>query len=543
MRLVIPVTGRGRSRHAPLPRGGHWSGKAGRIALLMFLLAGLSGSAPAQPAPGGGAAPEASLPRPTAGEAAGFTPEAQLPPGPEETPDQIFEPPPPLPPALLPEAPAPPFILSPAPLAPPEAASALGTASEVIRVILGLIALFALALLGAHPKVRKLERKLRLSGVVTAGLPFVLLGFVASLPGVGVLPETVLWVLRPVLALALGWIGFAVGFRFDAAVIESLRRQVAAAGFFIGSITFASILVLCGVLLIAVEPSAETGAFFRDAILIASAGTVIARSGPHLPARREGGGPADPVWGIIHLQQLAGIIGLLVVAAYFRPNDATFMWQLPGTAWLFITLGMGTAVGGVVYATLSSAKPGPDFGVVLLGSVCFTAGMASFLRLSPIVVCFFAGFILANLPFRTRALVRSTLVRLERPIYLIFLLISGSLLRINQWQGWAVALLLVVATIVGRSLALELCRRRGVFVPAKGEKSRLTLAPLGALSIAVAVNAQLLYSGPAVPWLVTGVIGASIVKEVLAQSSARGLLAAGAAAETPPGEPAEGMVP
>ncbi|MCC7341674.1 MAG: hypothetical protein IT170_11360, partial [Bryobacterales bacterium] len=142
---------------------------------------------------------------------------------------------------------------------------------------------------------------------------------------------------------------------------------------------------------------------------------------------------------------------------------------------------------------------------------------------------FVAGFSLANLPVHTRALVRSTLVRLERPIYLIFLLVSGSLLRVGEWQGWVIMLLLVAGTILGRSVAWEVCRRRHVYVPANDEKRRLTLAPLGALSVAIAVNAQLLYYGPVIPWLVVGVIGASIITEILVQFSARGFLGGGQA--------------
>lgn len=474
---------------------------------------------------------------------------SQPPPSPpeEEKPaEELLEPPATLLETPVSALPPPPLILAPQAPPPPEEKPVPGTpfrtASEVIKIILGLVALFALATLGAHPNVRRIERRLRLSGVITAGLPFVILGYIASLPSVGVLPDTVLWVLRPVLVLALGWIGFVVGFRFDAAAIESIERRVAKAGFFVGFITFTSILFFCGLLLIVAEPLAEGGTFFRDAILIASAGSVIAHRGPHMPVRREAG-RADPIWGLVHIQHLAGIIGLLIVAAYFRPDDAGMMWQLPGTAWLFIALGLGTAIGGILYATLSSVKPGPDFVVVLLGSVGFAAGIAGFLRLSPIVVCFFAGFILANLPFPTKAMVRSTLVRLERPIYLIFLVVSGSLLRVNEWQGWMIMLLLVAGTIVGRSLAWVVCRRRDAFVPAAEERRRLTLAPLGALSVAVAVNAQLLYYGPVISWLVVGVIGASIITEVLVQFSARGFLGGRSTAGDVTRQEAEGAAP
>ena len=605
-RLTISGPESGLNHNTALPRVARRSCKAGWIALLFFLAAALTATALSQSVPSGApvtpqtetpvkpqtetpataqtetpataqtetpATPQTGTPvatpseTPAPAEVNTVTPappkpaaskpsrtrraraRAQPQPSPpeEEKPaEELLEPPAALLETPVSALPPPPLILAPQAPPPPVEGPVPGTpfttASEVIKIILGLVALFALATLGAHPNVRRMERRLRLSGVITAGLPFVILGYIASLPSVGVLPDTVLWVLRPVLVLALGWIGFVVGFRFDAAAIESIERRVAKAGFFVGFITFTSILVFCGLLLIVAEPLAEGGTFFRDAILIASAGSVIAHRGPHMPVRREAG-RADPIWGLVHIQHLAGIIGLLIVAAYFRPDDAGMMWQLPGTAWLFIALGLGTAIGGILFATLSSVKPGPDFVVVLLGSVGFAAGIAGFLRLSPIVVCFFAGFILANLPFHTKAMVRSTLVRLERPIYLIFLVVSGSLLRVNEWQGWMIMLLLVAGTIFGRSVAWEVCRRRDAFVPANEEKRRLTLAPLGALSVAVAVNAQLLYYGPVISWLVVGVIGASIITEVLVQSSARGFLGGRNAAEDVTRQEAEGVAP
>ncbi|MGH9664896.1 MAG: hypothetical protein ACRD9L_10775, partial [Bryobacteraceae bacterium] len=351
------------------------------------------------------------------------------PPPPVELPEISIEPPPPLVnqgrPGPLPE----PLLLAPPPetVGPPASRTPL-SAAQIIRAILGLAAAFALAYLGGHPKVHSLERRLRVSHLVTTGLPFVFLGVIAHLPTVGILSDAMLWQIRPLLALGLGWIGFSVGFRFNALLVDSLAPGMAAVGAVTSAIPFLTVAAGCGALLLWAEHTTADPAFIRDALLLGTAGAMTAQSAPHLLKTRGGGdGAFDRVWSIVQLEQLAGVAGLMLVAAYFRPQGLSVAWQLPGTAWLFITLGMGTTMGGVIAATLGKVKAGPEFTVLLLGSICFTAGMASFLRLSPVAVCFIAGLIVVNLPARSKQHARDALIRLERPIYFLFLLIAGSL--------------------------------------------------------------------------------------------------------------------
>ena len=316
----------------------------------------------------------------------------------QQSPDLSLEPAP-----VLPEGNAtgplfrPPILIAPAPGPPPPLSGtarerSLKSASEVIKVILGLVFIFGLAYLAGNPRVQALENKLQIAQVVTAGLPFVFLGVIADLPGVGILSPTVLWEIRPLLALGLGWIGFTVGFRFDSKLGESITPGVSTTSLITASVPFATIVAACALLLVYAEHSPANAVFLRDAMMLATAGAMTAYNAPKmLEARGATGAAVDRVASIVTLEQLAGLVGLLVVAAYFRPHDTSIAWRLPGTAWLFITVGMGTMLGAVIWATLAKVKAGPEFTVLILGSVCFTAGMASFLRLSPLAVCFIVG--------------------------------------------------------------------------------------------------------------------------------------------------------
>lgn len=421
----------------------------------------------------------------------------------------------------------PPILIAPAPPAPPPITGSarersLQSASEVIKVILGLVFVFALAYLAGNSRVQALENKLQVTQVVTAGLPFVFLGLVAHLPGVGILSESVLWEIRPLLALGLGWIGFTIGFRFDSKLGESILPGASTASLITASVPFATIVAACALLLVFAERSPANAIFLRDAMMLATAGAMTAYSAPKiLEARGAAGATVDRVASVVTLEQLAGFVGLLIVAAYFRPQDNSVAWHLPGTAWLFITIGMGTMVGAVIWGTLAKVKAGPEFTLLILGSVCFTAGMASFLRISPLVVCFIVGLILVNLPGTSKEQIREALDRMERPIYLLFLLVAGSLWDVTEWQGWALMVLFVGARLLGKWLAVIFCRKRVPGGLSADEQRSLIFSPIGALSIAIVVNAQDLYFGATVSWMVTAVIGGAIVTEVIVQVASR----------------------
>ena len=73
-----------------------------------------------------------------------------------------------------------------------------------IQVIGGLVALIVLAYLGGHRRVVRAQERLGVTGVITAGVPFIALGVIASQPSVGILTGEVLAKLRPLLHFGLG---------------------------------------------------------------------------------------------------------------------------------------------------------------------------------------------------------------------------------------------------------------------------------------------------------------------------------------------------
>jgi hypothetical protein len=128
-----------------------------------------------------------------------------------------------------------------------------------------------------------------------------------------------------------------------------------------------------------------------------------------------------------------------------------------------------------------------------------------------------AGVVLVNLPGDYKPRAREALRGLERPVYLVFLVVAGALWDPREWQGWVLLGLFVGARVVGRWVGLAVVRRQGLGDLGEAETWALALAPIGSLSIAIVVNARYLYPDATISWLVTAVIGGALVTELLIQ--------------------------
>jgi len=385
------------------------------------------------------------------------------------------------------------------------------------------VLLLALAYIGGHPRVQRLEQRLRISEVITAGFPFVIIGLVSREGGLGILSEPVLDAIRPILPIGLGWLGFAVGFRFDVRKLDRMPPLSGEAFVATSALPYVFIVAAIGGLLVAMQDGDPSLVVLRDAFVLATAGGMTAVSLPRLLERHGAARTdVDRVGRIIQLEELAALMGILVIGAFFRADQAAVSevnlgWHMPSVGWVFVTVGIGTALSGVIYALLGTIKGSVETLMIMLGAICFTAGIASFLRLSPVVVCFIAGAVLQNFPGPWKAQVGAALTRVERPVYLLFLVIAGAMWRVDEWQGWVLMLAFVAARLLGRLTGVAIFARRHPASLSPFEKRHLAISPMGALSLAIVVTAQDLYSGPTVPWMVNAVIGGAILTEVIVQ--------------------------
>ncbi|HEY5949815.1 MAG TPA: hypothetical protein VIV40_30175 [Kofleriaceae bacterium] len=384
-----------------------------------------------------------------------------------------------------------------------------------IKVIGGLVSLLALAYLGGHRKVVRFQERLGIGGVVTAGFPFVALGVIASLPSVGILNADVIGRLRPILHFGLGWLGFIIGAQLDIRVLDRVPKGTAYLIFVEALGPFAITAAGCGALMIAFGMSISDPATWRDMVLL---GTAAAMTAP-----RKFRGFANRTWHegrgvdvlLGQLDEMVGVIGLVFITAYFR-EDTNTTWQLPETAWVFVSLGLGVAIGVLIFAMIRVPQSNAEFLAIVLGGIAFASGLAGYLRLSPIAICFIAGVLVTNFPNEQRQSVFKILHHLERPVHLLFLIIAGAVWDVTDWRGWVLVPLFVAGRVLGKWTGVMTAKTAvGAFLPANFADQRNWVTPLSGLSIALVISVQSLYQDTGLAWIVTAVIGGSILTEFL----------------------------
>jgi hypothetical protein len=157
-----------------------------------------------------------------------------------------------------------------------------------------------------------------------------------------------------------------------------------------------------------------------------------------------------------------------------------------------------------------------EFLAIVLGGIAFASGVAGYLQLSPIVVCFVAGVLVTNFPNDQRNNVFRILSHLERSVHLLFLIVVGAVWNPGDWRGWVLIPLFVAGRALGKwSGVLASKTVVGTLLPAGFAEDRALITPMSGLSIALVISIDRLHDDLGLPWIVTAVVGGSIVTELL----------------------------
>lgn len=403
------------------------------------------------------------------------------------------------------------------------AAIASETTNDVVRTLVGMVGLLALAWLAGHDRIKRLEARFGIAPLMVSGLPFVLLGLVARAPGIDVLTEEVVLQLTPLLQFGLGWIGFHTGFQLDSRAADRFPKGSATVVILLTAVPFVLIAGVSVPTLYLLGLDHDLRDLLRDATLLGLAGALSA------PAERLASAfsPAasELVRAIGVLDDVVCVIAFACVAAWLRPASESSTWVLPEVGWVFVTFGIAAVLGFLTYLVLRGTDSRAEQISLLLGAVCLTTGIAAVFSLPPLVVCFLAGVLLRNLPGEDKEKLEESFSQLERPIYHLFLLIVGALWRPESLAGWLLTPAFLLARSLGRFGGARLAR----VVPAADRPDALAetrnrdlvLPPMGQLAIAFVITAQTLYEAPAVRAMVTAVVVSAVLLEIGFQAALR----------------------
>src|SRR5882672_10398876 len=274
-----------------------------------------------------------------------------------------------------------------------------------VSPVLALAGLAAIGLLATRLPPIPWRHVTSLDLVLAAGGPLVLLGLVLG-PGIDLINRPVLDALAPVAALAIGWIGAALGARFEWRYVRRIGRGAWLLAALSAAAAFAAV-TLGAWLLGRLVPALATAWTPRLPVLL-TLGAAAAASGP-------------------------GAVTLVARAVGVRKR-ATRAFSLAAA--------LENACGTIVFLSLTRARPErADVGFLLLATLLFGAGVGYAAELSPLLVCGLATALIVSASPRRHA-VRRVLAEWEPPIYAVFLVIAGAVLTLpTVWILVAVPLL------------------------------------------------------------------------------------------------------
>jgi hypothetical protein len=392
-------------------------------------------------------------------------------------------------------------------------------AQHVARVVVAIAVAVALAVLGAHPRVLRWERRFGLTVLATSGFPFLLLGLLFR--ELGVLTAQVVADLRPLFEFGLGWVGLTIGMNLN------LRRFDRLSPAYAPTITLVSLLPIVFVAVGASLTLSWLGAvpgkgLIRDALILMACAAVSAPANVELLLR----GRKDAIRLVLEttrIDNLAALGLLAVVSILFRPDRTVTLWHLPRSGWFLMTLGLGALLGIVIFLLVRNVRDRTEELALLLGGVALAAGMAGYLALAVAVVCAIAGAVLVNLPLRRSERIVRTLRDVERPIYFLFLFIVGAGWRPDEWEGWLLGLVFAVSRAYGKIVAVRTARWIDPTLP-PWQPLAISLLPESTIAIVVLFSAAAIDPAgnpDAVRWAVNAVIVGSVLTEVVVQTYQR----------------------
>ena len=374
-----------------------------------------------------------------------------------------------------------------------------------VSPVLALAGLAAIGLLATRLPRPAWPRVASLDPVLAAGGPLLAVGLVLG-PGIGFLSPALLRALAPVMALALGWIGAALGACFEWRYVRRVPRDVWLLAGLSATSAFAAV-ALAAALVARLVPTLGAAWTPRLPTVLALA-AVAAASGPGtvmLVARTLGLGAlvARRIARAAVLQTAAAALAIMLPLALHGPQTGA---ELGWLASLIFAVGGGALI-GMAFLSVSRLRPGggsADLGFALLATLLFGAGLAYAADLSPLVVCGLAAALIVNLSPR-RHLARRALADWAHPFTAVFLLGTGALLTLPTVWILVAAPLLALVRVAAQWGAVRF-GREGLRLHGIPPHAGLATAAQGATALALGVNFFLIYGGRT-----TGVAGGAAV--------------------------------
>lgn len=381
-----------------------------------------------------------------------------------------------------------------------------------MQELLVFLAVALLSVLASNARLLESGRAFQLAQLSASGLLFLLLGVVAGPGGTGLLGAAKLAELRPLTSLGLGVGGALIGLSFDPRVFRKLPLAVYFSSALQAACTTAVVAIpMAGALYFATGLGAAVSV--GAAMLLGAAASV---SSGHLAILWQRKGRLDVLRGtsvflLALLDDLWGLwalaLGLVFAAA---PEPST------GVALVCLAALLGIASGALVAFLIHGLSSGPELMAMLMGGLALMSGAAAYLKLSALLCGLFWGLTLVLIGGPAIDRLYRTLVRFERPIYLVLVFLIGAHVELTGLIAWALLPSFVGLRFAGKLWGGDLALRAARGVLALPPKPGYALLAQGGVSLCLLADFLSMAPGEAAQVIFPVGVLAAVVNEILA---------------------------
>ncbi len=360
-----------------------------------------------------------------------------------------------------------------------------------MKILFAFLLVIFLSFSGYHLSFRKFGIPLFARTFYLTGLEFLFLGLLLGPQFLNILDVKTCGVLAPVTALLLGWIGMLFGFQFEISKLRRFPRIDFLAGLLEGLLT---LVVVFGGIYFSLPSIIEISDHMRIVIsvVLASAAACTAQTGLAMLSVRQIGKNQSIVKILRYLSSIDGLVAMLALMPVFifTPRRT----GVSASQFLFeydILVAIVSFAGIIILYNLFLVyrREQSELALIIIGMVVFISGFSSVMNFSPLLSNFFIGACLVNLTGEKEK-IYTTLVSIEKPVYLLLLVFLGSAWCLQSFWAIAIAagycLLRVLGKMIGGGAILFMGPKMKALPPVLG----LGLIGQGGLPLAILFDFQ-----------------------------------------------------
>lgn len=395
----------------------------------------------------------------------------------------------------------------------------------MLKITIGVALLLAIALVGYRQTFTRLRLPAGARLIFLTGTEFILIGVALGDGLIGLLDEATVRSLTPLFSLGLGAVGLIFGIQLDVRKILHFPARYVWLAAIQALVTMVVVFVAFQLVLARLFDADLSTTLLAVAVLAATAACTAQTSLALIDGEFDLRGAR--VMGLLrYISSLDAAAGLVVLGFAFCLMHAQpvlgFEAAVP-LQWFFLSLSLGTVMGFLLHLLTQVRCSEEELLIFVVGSVLFSSGIALYFKLSPLFINAIMGMLLANLPGSKDRIFR-LLVALEKPFYIVFLVLAGAVWRPGSAWALPLALLYVGLRLLGKLGGGFLAARANPADEPVPGKLGLGLVAQGGMAIAMVMNYYQLNSSPLTDVVVTIVVVGVILNELAGPPLAMGVL-------------------